>query len=170
MTELYKRKYYKYKTKYLSLKGSGDNKPKITLYHGSPYDVEVLETRSPRGHNEFQRMNAVFFTDDIDQAKIYALARDKERTRRGWAVFKGKLYTLDDFQFNDIGYVYQYTTDDYLTDPSSPQQFAIPHNVTPDKKITVYPEDIKHSHIVLTMEEMKKLSEEMKKYIDNLTK
>lgn len=145
----YKAKYYKYKAKYMKLKQTGMGNKRMTFYHGTPYDLKVLEPRVPRGGTDFQRQNAVFFTSDLDQAKIYALARDKERKRRGWAVYKGKLYTLEKFEFNKKGYVYVYTTDDYVVDENQPDQFAVLHKVKPDKKLTVYPDEIKHLHKVL---------------------
>ena len=149
---------------------SSSRKPTITLYHGSPWDAKVLEPHAPRGSNEFERMKAVFFTDTHEVASIYALARDKERKRRGWTVFKGKLYTLEGFEFNDVGYVYVYTTDDYVTHPFAPVQYAVPHKVKPEKKITVYPKDIQHLHVILTKEEMRKLHEKIKQYIKELQK
>ena len=50
------------------------------------------------------------------------------------------------------------------THPSSPNQYAVPYEVKPDKVTEVCPTEIEYLHEILTNEEMKVLIEEIKKY------
>lgn len=54
----------------------------MLLYHGSPYRLEILEPRTPRGDNEFNTQTGVYLTDDKTEAKLYSLARDKLRINK----------------------------------------------------------------------------------------
>ena len=170
----HERKYHKYKTKYLKLKMGGflssSNKIKKVLYHGSPFNLKVIKTRLPRGVTEFDSYKAVYMTDNLNLAKIYAITRDKKRERRGWGagIFKGKAtlflrkdkFNKDDPKLNEIGYVYKYKTDDYKYDKAT-NQYRIDRDVIPDSKIVVNKEDISDLITFVTKDEMKKIFEDI---------
>ena len=78
----YKQLYMKYKMKYLRIKtniGGG----LLTLYHGSPHYMDILEVRKPRGDNDFNTQIGVYLTSDKTEAMLYSMARDKERINKG---------------------------------------------------------------------------------------
>jgi hypothetical protein len=57
---------------------------KITLYHGSPFYLEELEPKTPRGDNDFNTQKGIYLTDSKISAILYSLARDEERKNKGW--------------------------------------------------------------------------------------
>ena len=116
------------------------------LYHGSPSKLTVLKPTQPRGFDEFTKLDAVFLTDNKKEAMLYAIARDKKRENKGWAIFKNKLYILNKhrpFKFNKKGYLYTITNKvDCIVSSDHPHQYAILCPVEPDKWMEVFPEDI----------------------------
>lgn len=84
-------------------------KNKITLFHGSPFDIKILKPSTPRGDDEFQTQHAVFLGTE-KMAQIYAVARDTERKRKYWFVRDDALHMLR--QPVDSGYVYIVNVDE----------------------------------------------------------
>ena len=121
------------------------DKPIITLFHGSPFNIkDKLKPSVPRGSDEFQVQKAVFSTDLEKAAQIYAITRDKKRERKGWFVYQDKLHIRKPYTLNKYGYVYVFSSRKYLTDPiNNPNQYAITSSVKPMYKYIVRIEDIK---------------------------
>lgn len=157
----YKSKYLKYKIKYLNMKKGGG----ITLYHGSPFHMEELEVRTPRGDNEFNTQTGVYMTSNMIEAMLYSIARDKERINKGWGVINGILYLRSDlwtgdepkFKLNKIGYLHEITTDDAEKNPYNETEYIVKHNIKPDKITEIEFDMIKQYIKYVTKEEFKNL-------------
>lgn len=122
----------------------------MRLYHGSPFKLDKLVPNKPRGIDEFTNLKAVFFTRKKKEAMLYSILRDKERKRRGWAIFENKAYILDKhrdtFTFNNVGYVYVVNSTDYVKDKN---QYAITHEVLLSDIIKVTYDDIKNDIVFI---------------------
>ena len=119
----------------------------ITLFHGSPHKIDdKLVPNIPRGSDAFQTQKAVFFTDIEKAAQCYALMRDKKRERKGWFIYQDQLHVLKpksgESYLNRYGYVYVYSTRDYVTDDANPNQYAVLKKVKPHHRYVVRYEDI----------------------------
>ena len=168
---LYQRSYRHYCP---TISGGGNQ-----LYHGSPYKVSLLKPNKPRSHDEdpFTHTEGVFFTTNKKDAMIYAVARDKDRNNRGWAVFNEKLYIKDKlkgiFNFNKEGYLYVINKKDHKCLKSSlkyPNEYVITCSVKPDKIITVTYDDIKDDIIYIDEDGKKELEMRMRnlQYVTDL--
>jgi hypothetical protein len=162
----YKQLYMKYKIKYLNLKnktGGG-----LTLYHGSPYHMDILEVRTPRGDNEFNSQTGVYLTSNKIEAMLYSIARDKERNNKGWGIIDGILYLRIDlwtgdeptFKLNNIGYLHEIITDDAEQNPHNKTEYIVKHEIKVDNitevkinKINIIKDYIKY----VTRDEFKRL-------------
>lgn len=135
----------------------------LTLFSGSPHKLDVLKPQISRGSDDFQTQKAVFFTDIEKVAQIYAIARDKKRERRGWAVVGNQLHIRKPYELNKTGYVYVYSTRSYKEDPiRNPNQYAITRNVTPKYRYLVRQEDIQDNIVEYeNKEEWKKAMDEL---------
>ncbi len=116
------------------------------LYHGTPHKLKELRVATPRGDNDFNTQTGVYMTDDITEAKLYSIARDKARLNKGWGIRAGKLILRKDKwhpegpnRLNKVGYLYCVNTADYQKNPypDAPHEYIIKHNVVPDKIIKV---------------------------------
>jgi hypothetical protein len=88
------------------------------LYHGSPYKLDVLEPRQAREKYLKQgRRNAVYMTDNPQQAVLYALARPRKGKRGSWATLDGKVHYLKGAPLNRYGYMYEADVDQYIPPP-----------------------------------------------------
>lgn len=169
----YYDKYVKYKNKYLRLKYlnyHGGNKRK-TLYHGSPYKLEILEQRTPRGDNKFNTQKGIYFTSDIMEAKLYSMARDPERKNKGFGIKRidnvpylilmSELWKEEPIKYklNDIGYVYVYKTAEYEQNPNPgyETEYIVKFDVVPNKIITISYDDIANNIKYYKKDEMYKL-------------
>jgi hypothetical protein len=130
----------------------------MKLYHGSPFLVDNLEKRTPRGDTEFNSTTSIFLTSSFIEAALYSIARDKERNNKSWGVKwlnkkpylilkkerwtgKEKKYTL-----NKIGYVYEYDTENYIQNPDKNRKSEYKINkkkIVPDLIHIVEYKDIK---------------------------
>lgn len=121
----------------------------ITLFHGSPHNIEgKIKPSVPRGSDKFQTQKAVFATDIEKSAQIYAITRDKKRKRKGWFVYKDQLHILKPYSLNKKGYVYVFSTRNYIDDPkNNPNQYAVLRQVQPKYKYVVKYEDIRKNII-----------------------
>jgi hypothetical protein len=118
---------------------------KIRLFHGSPHDVDYIEPREPSRPGNFPGGHTGVYTHPtLEAAAMYALARDKENTRRKWGVTaSGKLVALPEMPINDEGYVYEYETDNYIPPPDTQKAlgYAILGNPKPIAKHKVLSKD-----------------------------
>jgi adenylate kinase family enzyme/8-oxo-dGTP pyrophosphatase MutT (NUDIX family) len=118
---------------------------KIRLFHGSPHDVDYIEPREPSRPGNFPGgYTGVYTHPTLEAAAMYALARDKENTRRKWGVTaSGKLVALPEMPINDEGYVYEYETDNYIPPPDTQKAlgYAILGNPEPIAKHKVLSKD-----------------------------
>lgn len=118
---------------------------KIRLFHGSPHDVDYIEPREPSRPGNFPGgYTGVYTHPTLEAAAMYALARDKENTRRKWGVTaSGKLVALPEMPINDEGYVYEYETDNYIPPPDTQKAlgYAILGNPKPIAKHKVLSKD-----------------------------
>ncbi len=79
----------------------------MKCYHGSPSKIEILVPRQARGNSQFQNLNAVFLTDNLFEAKLYAIGKSlKGKTQFG--VNKKNLIIVGYVQLNKAGYVYEF--------------------------------------------------------------
>lgn len=101
---------------------------------GSPHDVEYIEPRVPSRPGDFPGGHTGIYTHpDLAAAAMYALARDKENTRRKWGVTaSGKLLAMPEMELNPEGYVYEYDTDNFIAPPDD--QLAIGYALLGDQK------------------------------------
>jgi len=140
----------KYKIKYLRLKtniGGG----LLTLYHGSPHYMDILEVRTPRGDNDFNTQIGVYLTSNKTEAMLYSMTRDKERINKGWGVINGILYLRSDlwtgdnpkFKLNTIGYLYEVITNDAEKNPYNETEYIVKHDIQVDKVIGINADMIK---------------------------
>tara|TARA_A100001015_G_C14667319_1_gene585441 strand:+ start:38 stop:472 length:435 start_codon:yes stop_codon:yes gene_type:complete len=136
-----------------------------TLFHGSPHNIkDKILPSEPRGSDPFQTQKAVFATDIEKVAQIYAITRDKQRKRRGWFIFKNELHILKPYNLNKVGYVYVFSTRNYLEDPeNNPNQFAIKRKISPEYKYLVKLDDIKDN--IIEYDTKEKFVKGMKKLI-----
>lgn len=144
----YHNKYIKYKIKYNHLKKQIGGT--ILLYHGSPFKMEKIEPRTPRGDNEFNTQTGIYMTDNKMEAMLYALARDKERINKGWGIKDDKLILRKDlwpdkYKLNEVGYVHEYKSDEREQNPYNSHEYIIKKEIVPDKIIEVTYEDIKNN-------------------------
>ena len=109
-------------------------KTSAKFYHGSPHDVDNIEPRVPSKPGDFPGGHTGIYTHpDLAAAAMYALARDKENTRRKWGVTaSGKLLAMPDMELNPEGYVYEYDTDNFIAPPDD--QLAIGYALLGDQK------------------------------------
>ncbi len=144
---------------------------KRTFYHGSPFDVEHIEPRVPRKSGDFPGGHTGVYTHpSLQAAAMYALARDKENTRRNWGVTaSGKLLALKDMPLNDKGYVYEYESDNYIAPPDTHKAigYALQGNPKPIRKHIVNLKDYENAVVRASakenfMNEFNKLLEEDK--------
>ena len=136
-----------------------------TLFHGSPHNIkDKILPSEPRGSDPFQTQKAVFATDIEKVAQIYAITRDKQRKRRGWFIFKNELHILKPYNLNKVGYVYVFSTRNYLEDPeNNPNQFAMKRKINPEYKYLVKLDDIKDN--IIGYDTKEKFVKSMKKLI-----
>ena len=145
-------------------------KQQDSIYHGSPYKVTTLKPAKPRSMEDdpFTHTEGVFFSDNKKEAMIYAVARDKERKNKGWAVFDGKLYIKDKlkgkFDFNKKGYLYVVDKDKEkcLTDTKYPHQYIITCPIKPDCCMEVTLDDIISDVVYINEDEKRELEKRMK--------
>jgi len=158
----YKHKYLKYKIKYLNIKKGGGL---LTLYHGSPFCMEELEVRTPRGDNDFNTQTGVYLTSNMVEAMLYSMARDKERINKGWGVINGILYLRSDlwigdkptFKLNKIGYLHEIITEDAEKNPYNETEYIVKHNIKPNKVTEIDFNMIQQYIKYVTKEEFKNL-------------
>ena len=125
------------------------------------YTITRNNQRKKRG---FKTQKAVFATDIEKIAQIYAITRDKQRKRKGWFIFKDELHILKPFNLNEVGYVYVFSTSNYLEDPeNNPNQFAIKREINPEYKYLVKLDDIKDN--IIEYDTKEKFIKSMKKLI-----
>ena len=136
-----------------------------TLFHGSPHNIkDKILPSEPRGSDPFKTQKAVFATDIEKIAQIYAITRDKQRKRRGWFIFKNELHILKPYNLNKVGYVYVFSTRNYLEDPeNNPNQFAMKRKINPEYKYLVKLDDIKDN--IIGYDTKEKFVKSMKKLI-----
>ena len=136
-----------------------------TLFHGSPHNIkDKILPSEPRGSDPFQTQKAVFATDIEKVAQIYAITRDKQRKRRGWFIFKNELHILKPYNLNKVGYVYVFSTRNYLEDSeNNPNQFAMKRKINPEYKYLVKMDDIKDN--IIEYDTKEKFVKSMKKLI-----
>jgi len=176
----YKDKYIKYKTKYLKLKNInnmiGGNKisnidilhqPIKTLYHGSPYLLEELIPKKPRGSDDFNSQIGVYLSSNKIESQLYSLARDKERINKGWGIKNGFLYLRKDrwlkknnnsdkplYMLNDVGYLYIVNNNNYSQNPHNLNEYISKKSIKIDKIKVIYYDDIKKYIKYVSKEEM----------------
>jgi hypothetical protein len=160
-------KYLKYKAKYLELKG-GDGNKKIKLYHGSPFRLDIIKTRTPRGDNEFNSQTGVYLTDDIMEAMLYSLVRDKERINKGWGIKridnKSFLILRNDlfyskYKLNNVGYLHEYETNIETVEqnPMNSHEYIIKNDIIPTNILDIYFDKIKDNIKYVTRDEFYKI-------------
>ncbi len=136
-----------------------------TLYHGSPFKLNILEPRTPRGDNEFNTQTGVYLSSNRMEAMLYSLARDKERNNKGWGLKGGKLYLVEEhwvgptkkYSLNDIGYLHIIQTDKAEQNPYNPEEFIVKSSISPVKIEEITYEMVKENVIILPKEEYKKI-------------
>ena len=119
---------------------------KIRLFHGSPHDVEYIGPRVPSRPGNFTGgYTGVYTHPTLEAAAMYALARDKENTRKKWGVTaSGKLMALPEMPINDEGYVYEYESYNYIPPPDTQKAigYALLGNQKPIAKHKVLSKDL----------------------------
>jgi hypothetical protein len=147
--------------------------PTKNLYHGSPYLLKKLIPMLPRGCDDFNSQTAVYLSSNKIEAKLYSLARDKERKNKGWGIKNCYLYLrkerwLENFmepekplyRLNDIGYLYIINMNkvpDYEINPHNMNEYIIKNIVKPDRIEKVYYNDVKNRIKYVSKEEMDKI-------------
>lgn len=113
-----------------------------TLYHGSPFHLEALEPRVPRGETSFQSQKAVFLSSNKLEAQLYALALDPERKNKGWGIQDGVLLLRRDlwtglapeYKLNPQGYLHVFEgLRDVLQNPDMPSEWVSREAVRPTR-------------------------------------
>ena len=143
------------------------------LYHGSPYLLKKLVPRLPRGTDDFNSQTAVYLTSNKIEAKLYSLARDKERINKGWGIKNGYLYLRKErwlekfmepdkplYRLNDVGYLYIINLNkvpDYEINPNNMNEYIIKRIVKPDSIEKVYYNNVKNRIKYVSKEEMDKI-------------
>jgi len=147
--------------------------PTKKLYHGSPYLLKKLVPMVPRGTDDFNSQTAVYLSSNKIEAKLYSLARDKERKNKSWGIKNGYLYLRKErwlekfmepdkplYRLNDIGYLYIInlnTVPDYEINPHNMNEYIIKRIVKPDSIEKVYYNDVKNRIKYVSKEEMDKI-------------
>jgi len=147
--------------------------PTKKLYHGSPYLLKELVPMLPRGTDDFNSQTAVYLSTNKIEAKLYSLARDKERKNKGWGIKKGYLYLRKErwlekfmesdkplYRLNDIGYLYIIKLNkvpDYEINPNNVNEYIIKRIVKPDSIEKVYYKNVKNRIKYVSKEEMDKI-------------
>ena len=148
-------------------------KPTKKLYHGSPYLLKKLEPSLPRGTDDFNSQAGVYLSSNKIEAKLYSLARDKERKNKGWGIKNGYLYLRKErwlekfmepdkplYQLNGVGYLYIINMDtvpDYEINPNNSSEYIIKRIVKPDSIEKVYYKNVKNRIKYVSKEEMDKI-------------
>ena len=147
--------------------------PTKNLYHGSPYLLKKLIPMLPRGTDDFNSQTAVYLSSNKIEAKLYSLARDKERKNKGWGIKNGYLYLRKErwlekfmepdkplYRLNDVGYLYIINMNkvpDYEINPNNMNEYIIKRIVKPDSIEKVYYNDVKNRIKYVSKEEMDKI-------------
>jgi len=147
--------------------------PTKKLYHGSPYLLKKLVPMVPRGTDDFNSQTAVYLSSNKIEAKLYSLARDKERKNKSWGIKNGYLYLRKErwlekfmepdkplYRLNDIGYLYIInlnTVPDYEINPHNMNEYIIKRIVKPDSIEKVYYKNVKNRIKYVSKEEMDKI-------------
>lgn len=121
----------------------------LTLYHGSPNLLEVIEPRKPRGTDNWNSQAGVYLTDNKVEAQLYALARDPDRKNRGFAILGDVLYLREDlwrgespkYTLNDVGYLYVIETDEAIKNPRKSSEYLVKSAVIPKSVEPVFASD-----------------------------
>ncbi len=148
-------------------------KPIKNIYHGSPYLLKELIPMVPRGTDNFNSQTAVYLSTNKIEAKLYSLARDKERINKGWGVKNGYLYLRKDrwlekfmepekplYRLNDVGYLYIINLNnvlEYEINPNNNNEYIIKNIVKPDRIEKVYYNNVKNRIKYVSKEEMDKI-------------
>ena len=147
--------------------------PIKNLYHGSPYLLKKLIPMLPRGTDDFNSQVAVYLTSNKIEAKLYSIARDKERINKGWGIKNGYLYLRKErwlekfmepdkplYRLNDVGYLYiikMNKVPDYEINPNNMNEYIIKRIVKPDSIEKVYYKNVKNRIKYVSKEEMDKI-------------
>jgi len=76
-------------------------------YHGSPQKLDRIKSQQAKGLGEFQNQKAVFTTETLDHAKLYALAKGlKGKTTFSVSPSHG-IVVVGDHLLPEKGYVYR---------------------------------------------------------------
>jgi hypothetical protein len=144
------------------------------LYHGSPHLLDELIPMTPRGSDDFNSQTGIYATPSKTSAKLYAIARDKERLNKGFGIKNDILYLrkdrwLEEFnegkplhKLNDLGYLYTIKSNKHEQNPNIPSEYVIKHKVKPISREVITPNDIVKNIKYVTKEEMNKIFEEKK--------
>jgi hypothetical protein len=170
MVNNYYDKYKKYKNKYLKLKTGGNNLNYLTLYHGSPFKLKYLEPKTPRGDNPFNTQTGIYLTSNEMEAKLYSIARDKERKNKGWSIRNNNLYLVEElwneeiwkitvkdlgkplYELNEIGYLHIINTNNYEQNPNNLSEYIVKEPICIDDNniIEIRQDDIKDNIIYVS--------------------
>ena len=147
--------------------------PTKNLYHGSPYLLKKLIPMLPRGTDDFNSQTAVYLSSNKIEAKLYSLARDKERQNKGWGIKNGFLYLRKErwlekfmepdkplYRLNEVGYLYiikMNKVPDYEINPNNMNEYIIKRIVKPDSIEKVYYKNVKNRIKYVSKEEMDKI-------------
>lgn len=115
----------------------------MKLYHGSPFDLEIIEPRKGNGFEEFENLTGVFLARTFLHAALYAIGKNLGgKTKFG--VSEDKLVIVGNYEVGD-GYVYEVEVENPLEGCRG--QYLSKCEVKPIKKTKVSPEDFQE-HIV----------------------
>ena len=137
----------------------------MKLFHGSPFLVDTLESRKPRGDTRFNKASGIYMTSSFVEASIYALTRDKERKNKSWGVkwIDGDVFLIlkkskwkgknKKYMLNKLGYVYEYDTDKGVQNPDITRKTEYRINrkkIIPSKIFIVNIDEIKNNIMYLS--------------------
>ncbi len=81
----------------------------MKLYHGSPKNLKIIKPQRARGYHEFENQKAIFLTDSLTQAALYALGKTL-KGKTSFALPPNKLLIIGNEKPKE-GYVYSVNID-----------------------------------------------------------
>lgn len=112
----------------------------MKLYHGSPYNLDLLKPQKAKGIGEFENITGVFLTKTFLHAALYAIGKTL-KGKTAFGVSKNKLVILGNFA-PSIGFVYELEVRNPIKGNGG--QYAFERELKPTNKTIVLPKDYKN--------------------------
>ena len=125
---------------YVNLTKLANKREKRTLYHGSPYKLDVLKPMQAgdkfKSKTKAGSRSAVYLSSNPDEAYLYAIMRPRGKKRSSFFLDGTRVHYLGGTPLNKQGYVYSVETDRYTPPPKGldPLGYTVDHALTPTRR------------------------------------